>query len=223
MELLLSIVAFFLLRYIVTNKHSELKGKVNGVIFVPLFSLLLCYVLYKSSDEFVNQTLSNIDNLRYTSTYSPYLGEDIHTISRFAIDNGYMSDEIVPRSSEIETAFGYGVLVKILSAIAFICCVVWIINIGKLLFEYKNNEKFIKISTLTTWGALFLGAIFHFLGLSNFLNFLSEGSGNAMWLPLLIYTPIALALIYWHCYSYKELCSFISHTEKSDNTSSSII
>ncbi len=116
-----------------------------------------------------------------------------------------MSDEIVTRSSEVETAFGYTVFGKILSIIAFICCIVWIVNIRKLLLEYKKNEKFIKVSVFMTFGALVLGAFFLFSG----MNFLFGNSDNFVWSILLIYTLIAIALIYWHYRSYKKLCLFL--------------
>lgn len=211
MRLLLFIVAFFLVRYFVISKRPVLKGKVNGVIFIPLFSLFLCYDLFEQSDEFVNQTLTRIDSLRYISTYTPYLGEDIHAISQIAQNSGYMSDEIVSRSSEIGAAFAFGDLAKLLSIIAFICCIIWIVNIWKLLFKNQNNEKLIKFSALITFCVLLLGLFFLSLGTSNFLKLLSsDDSSNAVsFVVLLIYTPIAIAIIYGYYRSYNNLCLFL--------------
>ena len=208
MEFLLLIAAFFLLRYVVTNKHSELKGKLNGVIFVPLFSLLLCYSLYRGGNELVN-TLSNIDNLRYVSTYTSHLGSDVQAVAQLAQDYGYMSDEIISRSPDFEVAFVYSGFVNVLAVLAFIFCIVWIVNIGKLLFEYKNKKKSVTVSALLTLMALFLGAIFYWVGNSKVLNCLYGGNSNWLWLLLVIYLLVAAALIYWHYKSYRKLCLFL--------------
>lgn len=73
-EWLFFLALFFIAKYLVVKKHPELKGEVNGVIFVPLISLLFSYFLYYGGDEMLNKTLPNIDKLRYASTYTPYMG-----------------------------------------------------------------------------------------------------------------------------------------------------
>ena len=43
MELIIFIIAFIALRYFVTNKRPELKGKINGVILIPIMSLAFLF------------------------------------------------------------------------------------------------------------------------------------------------------------------------------------
>lgn len=214
MELIIFIIAFIALRYFVTNKRPDLKGKVNGVIFVPLISLLFCYLLYYAGDETSNKMLPSIDKLRYASTYTPYMGDEIDMAVRIAQDAGYMSDELVSRSSEFESAMGQANFAVIVSILGLIGAIIWVFNIGLYLWEGKNNMTVIKLSSIATWVFLFLGVYFVFSSFG-YIYVGSEAGGFPIFV-IMVYAPVAAGLIYWYNKSYKKITEIIE-TKPNDN------
>ena len=189
------------------KKHPELKGKVNGVIFVPLISLLFSYFLYYGGDEMLNKTLPNIDKLRYASTYTPYMGYGVDAAVRIAQDMGYMSDELVSRSSEFESAMGQAGFTVFLAVLSIIGAIVWVLNIGLYLLVGKNNLTIIKMSSIATWVFLFLGGYFLFSSL-DYIYGAGEDSGFPIFV-IIAYAPIVTGLMYWYNKSYKKIKQFV--------------
>lgn len=212
LELIIFIVVFFVARYIVLTNKPELKGFVNGTIFFPLLSLTLSFVAYNSSSEIEEETLPRIDSLRKVSTYSPYFGEEVDMAVRYAQDYGYMSDEIAPRSSNIENAFQCAFFANITSIISIILSFIWIYFTGKLVFEFKNKKIGIKTVSLFTFISLATSASLCFKSISYIMNHIGDNyNGNEV---IGVYVFVAIGLNIWFIISFDKTLKRISSIDR---------
>ena len=212
MELIIFLVVFFVARHIVLNNKPELKGFVNGTIFFPLLSLTLSIMVYNASSEMAEETLPQIDNLRKVSTYTPYLGEEVDMAVRYAQESGYISDEITPRSSNLENAFSYAYFANNVAILSLILSGIWILFTGNLVFKFKNKENVIKIVSLITFISLITSASL-WIKSSCYIIFGNSNEGNEI---IGIYIFFAIALYIWFIISFDKTLKRISLINKAE-------
>ena len=168
---------------------------------LPLATLMLCFLLYYMCDEFMDNYIMALDKFRYASTYTPYLGSSVDAAVRFAQENGYMSDELVARSPEMETAIVHNGIARIVAYISFVLCALWIFGIKQLIWDDKDRRGLIKFSSTTTFVALTIGFYYVFPSQEKYPFIIPS---------IFIVLPIAF-LIYKYNKAYKKLCVFLGY------------
>ena len=178
--------------------HFDSK-KEFAYLNLPLLTLVLCFSLYYMCDVFMDDYIMALDKFRYASTYTPYLGSSVDAAVRFAQEMGYMSDELVERSPEMETAIMHNGIAKIVSYISFVLCALWIYGIKQLIWDDKDRRGLIKFSSTTTFVALTIGFYYVFPSQEKYLFVISS---------IFIVLPLAFS-IYKYNKAYKKLCRFL--------------
>lgn len=214
MELIIFIIAFIALRYFVTNKRPELKGKINGVILIPIMSLAGCYLIYEVSDNFMNNVLRNIDSLRYVSTYTPFLGSDLANMVSVAQEYGYAPYEFVSQAPEIADSFMLAASSGSLSFIGIITSLIWLFFSIKFLMDNNPRKKGIKILSITSYIIIALAFILVLSAFSKLLGYLNIE--NYTWSTSFLYLPILLVMVYAFNRSYGDLCEHFENEQKTE-------